>query len=319
MILSIIVPFYNSMPYFDFMLKSLISQIEEDIEVVFVDDGSTDGSLDTLKSYNLGDNVKIFSVVNSGVSKARNIGFDYCTGEYVWFVDSDDVIAVSAIKKIKKALNSFNFAPDVITANYYAFDDDLKPKGVIYKSKNFFDEYANNFGMIDDPFDALFSKKTNCSMICNTIFRRENVKNNSVKFDESIVFSEGLVYKFEAVSTAKKFGFMNSYIYGYRNPNVNRGSLSTQMHSIKETICLADALEKWFYYFEKEYKHESGSEFMKMCIAQLINDLFNYIDYQIKQGKCDFDYVAYLDAKANFFEYIKKNINRERSYIKYNF
>jgi len=316
MIFSIVVPFYNSLPYFDVMLKSLFSQIDDDVEVVFVNDGSTDNSMSALQKYESYHNIKIISIPNGGVSKARNIGFNACTGDYVWFADSDDVIGTFAISKIKKKFKSLEFKPDIITANYYAFDDEVKNKGILYKNDNYYNEYEDTNGIIDDPFDVLFNRKNNCTMIWNTIFRSEHLREHCIKFVEELVFAEGLVFKIKAIANAKKFSFMNSYIYGYRVPDAKRGSLSMQHHSINETIFLINALEEWYYCFEKECHFKSGSDFMKLYLAQLIGDLLNYVDFLLKneKNKNEYnEYNEYLSTKSNSFEHIKRNITKRPS------
>ena len=92
--ISVIVPIYNVEPYLSQCLDSIISQTLADIEIICVNDGSTDNSLQILQKYAAQDNrIKIINQPNQGLSAARNSGIDVATGEFIGFVDSDDYIA----------------------------------------------------------------------------------------------------------------------------------------------------------------------------------------------------------------------------------
>ena len=97
---SIILPVYNVEKYLSACLDSLLAQTLEEIEIVAVNDGSTDGSLQILQAYQSLNPEKlfIFSTENHGVSRARNYGFAHSHGEYVWFVDSDDFVEPDACR-----------------------------------------------------------------------------------------------------------------------------------------------------------------------------------------------------------------------------
>lgn len=90
---SIIVPVYNSEKFLPQNIDSIIRQTHKSLEIIFINDGSSDKSLDILEEYSKKDNrIKIISIENSGPAKARNIGIDHATGKYICFFDSDDYI-----------------------------------------------------------------------------------------------------------------------------------------------------------------------------------------------------------------------------------
>lgn len=92
---SIIVPIYNVEPYLRQCLDSLVNQTYKNIEIICVDDGSTDASSEILTEYALkSSKVRVIRQENSGLSAARNVGFSFATGKYVMYVDSDDWIDV---------------------------------------------------------------------------------------------------------------------------------------------------------------------------------------------------------------------------------
>ena len=104
---SIIVPIYNSSLYLDKCVNSLLSQTLTDIEIILVNDGSTDDSLSKMKSYD--DNrINIFSQKNGGQGSARNLGLTNAKGDYILFVDSDDYIDSNTIVKVNLITGRFH-------------------------------------------------------------------------------------------------------------------------------------------------------------------------------------------------------------------
>ena len=93
--ISIIVPVYNVSKYLKRSLDSLINQTLKDLEIIIVNDGSTDNSLDICQEYaSLDNRIKVISKENGGLSSARNYGLRYVTSDYVAFIDSDDYVAL---------------------------------------------------------------------------------------------------------------------------------------------------------------------------------------------------------------------------------
>ena len=103
--ISIIVPVYNNYNFLDKCLDSIINQTYKNIEIILINDGSTDNSLKKLKKYAKVDSrIILINKKNEGVSKARNDGIKISTGKYITFVDSDDYLECDAIEKIYIAL-----------------------------------------------------------------------------------------------------------------------------------------------------------------------------------------------------------------------
>ena len=104
---SIIIPVYNVAPYLRECLDSVLAQTFTDWEAICVDDGSTDGSGAILDEYAAKDNrFRVFHQKNAGVSVARNNGLMLASGEWIWFVDSDDSIREGSLALIKHALDN---------------------------------------------------------------------------------------------------------------------------------------------------------------------------------------------------------------------
>ena len=106
MLLSLIIPIYNVADYLDECLLSIIPQLREGVEVILIDDGSTDDSYQIAKNYadKLPMYLHLYQQANQGVSAARNVGLSHATGRYVWFIDSDDWIEVGAIDELLREI-----------------------------------------------------------------------------------------------------------------------------------------------------------------------------------------------------------------------
>ena len=103
---SIIVPVYNSKEFLPECLSSILCQHYSDIEVLLIDDGSTDGSGQLCDNYSAEDKrIRAIHKKNGGVSSARNIGLEKATGEWVMFLDSDDLLTEDAIENLMRDVN----------------------------------------------------------------------------------------------------------------------------------------------------------------------------------------------------------------------
>ncbi|KAL6608589.1 nucleotide-diphospho-sugar transferase [Neocallimastix sp. 'constans'] len=155
--LSIIVPVYNTGPFLDRCIKSILNQTFKDYELIFVDDASTDNSLNKLKKYRETDNrIKIIhSEINKGPGGTRNIGIDNAEGEFVGFVDSDDYIDKSFFEILMK--NSY--------------DNDIVV-GRIVRSTNISDYYIKE-------------RHTKWAVV-DKIWRKNFIKKNNIRFNETM-------------------------------------------------------------------------------------------------------------------------------------
>ncbi|MCM1441390.1 MAG: glycosyltransferase, partial [Roseburia sp.] len=101
---SIVVPVYNCEPYLEKCIHSILEQTYENIELVLIDDGASDGSGEICDAYRDHDRVRIYHKENEGVSRARNDGILQASGQYIMFVDSDDTIEGTMVETLVRAL-----------------------------------------------------------------------------------------------------------------------------------------------------------------------------------------------------------------------
>lgn len=283
---SIILPVYNVEKYLSACLDSLLAQTLEEIEIVAVNDGSTDGSLQILQAYQSLNPVKlfIFSTENHGVSRARNYGFAHSHGEYVWFVDSDDFVEPDACRLLyEKATADGN---DLVLFRYYNVDSETGIRKEYIASC-----HNQNFRVADKPYELpAISPYPWIKFIHRNLF-------NGLCFPEGIRFEDLPVAYLLAVK-ARSIGYVDQCFYNYRK---NVGFLSrlttSTLHIRNAIIFMKEEMEKlglfeqyqaeldfiavrhFFYRFWKLLtNYETNQKELKL---QLINELFDYMESNI--------------------------------------
>lgn len=115
--ISVIIPVFNSSLYLDHCLSTVVNQTLKDIEIILIDDGSTDDSLNVIKNYaKKYNNIKYTSKENEGQAIARNIGIQMSSGEFITFIDSDDYIELNMLEKLYNIAKSDN--SDIVLCDY---------------------------------------------------------------------------------------------------------------------------------------------------------------------------------------------------------
>lgn len=128
-LISIIVPIYNSEKFLKECIESIINQSFKNIEIILVNDGSTDNSLKICEYYaNIDKRIKIINKKNEGVSVARNVGIKNANGKYIGFVDSDDFINLTMYENLYNIMNKYNV--DFVMCKYFRVDENLNIKEV---------------------------------------------------------------------------------------------------------------------------------------------------------------------------------------------
>ena len=116
---SIVIPSYNQSQYLNSAISSAMDQTVKAHEIIVIDDGSTDNSLDLARSYIQEKNVKVISQVNKGLASARNTGIMNATGDYILFLDADDMLVENAIERIAEVAKKTN--ADIVSPSLKCF------------------------------------------------------------------------------------------------------------------------------------------------------------------------------------------------------
>ena len=203
--LSIIVPVYNSDKYIARCIESIINQKYENIELILIDDGSKDNSLEIMKHYkDLDKRIFVYSNTNHGVSYTRNYGLEKATGEYITFVDSDDYIDKDMYNEMIKALEKEK--TDMVICSYKkVIEENISINNKTPKSKK--------LNGIDEAFSYLKNEKYNyISNIWNKIYLKNKIQN---KFNEKYYIGEDLLFNCQYLLNTNTVYFMDKPFYNY--------------------------------------------------------------------------------------------------------
>lgn len=229
--ISVVIPVYNSQQYLEKCLDSILNQTNKALEVICVDDKSTDLSLKMLKEYTLKDKrVKVFENPSRGVSAARNFALEICSGEYVLFVDSDDWIDLDICSEAFEAAEREK--ADVVIWSYIReYAGHSKPRYIlgteekIYQNESLKTLYRRMYGLTDSELSQPENANTLIT-VWGKLYRREKIK--SVRFTDLkyIGTSEDTLFNIEVFREIEKVVYLPKCAYHYRK--TNSASVTTQ-------------------------------------------------------------------------------------------
>ena len=235
MLISVIVPVYNVEKYIAKCIESVLGQDYKNIELILVNDGSTDTSGEICDLYKEKDNrVKVIHKPKSGQSGARNLGVEMATGDYVVFLDSDDFWLDNKLGDIVKKLKEDN--TDMLVFKSYSY----------YSEEDRYEHFANNYNQ------SCF--KGNGKKVLTNILREDYnfgwcpfwyVIKREVLKEHKLMFLEGYLcedvnYVFELWNIVNSVSYYDEYVYAYRRDNINS---TTHIASFKFCKNLLDILE----------------------------------------------------------------------------
>lgn len=212
-LISIIIPVYNAEKYIKRCIKSVVNQSYQKLEIMIVNDGSTDDSLSICATLAMQDNrIKVISQDNGGVSKARNTGLRLAKGEYVMFLDSDDYMLPDMCKTMLDVLRSKQ--ADCVICGIQ------EPEGGLWCPQKNIDYFI----LADFKRDFIYQLNTEILSPCwNKIFKRKLITN---LFNDNISFGEDLIFDLEYLNNCTRLSFITTPLV-YHEKQV-AGSLVTK-------------------------------------------------------------------------------------------
>ena len=215
-LISIIMPIYNSEKYLNRSIESIMNQTYNNIEIILVNDGSKDNSLEICTNYQEKDNrIKLINQENKGVSFARNRGIDEATGDYIMFTDSDDYIEKNMIEDMvaKITKDDIDLVISGIKMNYIRNGQVVGEEKYQLKDKMYSIEEMLNDILIDIDLICI------CGPCCK-LYKRKILKKNNIKFTNEFTMGEDTWYNLDYldVCTGKVVTLSNIY-YNYMREN----------------------------------------------------------------------------------------------------
>lgn len=202
-LVSVIVPVYNVEIFIKKCLNSIVNQTYKNLEIILIDDGSSDNSGKICDEYAAKDKrIKIIHKINGGVSSARNAGLDIANGDYIGFIDPDDYISENMYEILLDEMKSGDF--DIVECNYYRVYED----GAQLKKENKDAVYTG----YKDIWYAALTDYLFCGM-CNKLIKKSVI--GDLRFNTDYKISEDMLFFFECAKNGNKLKFINKPLYYY--------------------------------------------------------------------------------------------------------
>ena len=229
MTISVIVPVYNCAPYVERCVRSITAQTHKDLEIICVNDGSTDGSGEILDRLAREDaRIQVIHQKNAGASAARNTGIDRATGALITFVDSDDAIEPDMYETLLPYFADDNV--DIVHCGYKRIRPDGSVKEVNGTGKVV---YQNKY----EAAECLLSGKLFVGSLWNKLFRSHLF--HSIRMDTDLVINEDVLVVAEALNQAKMTTYLDVGKYHFFERNTSVTSVTNQRKKLADCIVVA--------------------------------------------------------------------------------
>lgn len=219
-LISVIVPVYNVEIYLKQCVDSILHQTYSNLQIILVDDGSTDSSGSLCDDFaNMDNRIRVIHKQNEGLGYARNSGLDIATGDYVLFVDSDDYIHKDMVKRLIENLNKFS--SDTSFCGYYTTynDEKIEEHPAFYNNCSFSDtEIIDNVLLEMIGGEPSANQDTKLSMsVWHALYSLDIIKQNHIRFPSERQFiSEDIIFHIAYLHHSNNVCFQSTPLYYYR-------------------------------------------------------------------------------------------------------
>lgn len=281
MFLSIILPVYQVEKYIIECLESIFKIQDIDYEVIIVNDGSTDKSIEYAEKYCSSKvNVKFIHQKNKGLSDARNVGLEVACGKYVWFVDSDDKVSPKGIKKLLSIANN----EDILIGNFYKFYDHQAPT---------LNNHSFRSQLIISGREALkkYYLKYIYTVVWRCVYRREFLIRNKLRFLSGVTY-EDVEWSPRVLYLAKSVLYTNIPLYYYRKRDNSIVTSKFNLKKLEDILRVSNSLERFMATYnladcEKRILDDSSCYFLLLAY------------YNTKKYKIPYNYQQILNIIRN--------------------
>ena len=259
---SLIIPVYNAEKYLRRCLTSAMEQTFKDMEILVVNDGSTDESLAICREYaQMDPRFHIINKENTGVSDSRNRAIQIAKGDYLQFMDSDDWLTPDATETFVYAAQKFNC--DLVIADFYRVDkavftekQHIRERGLLTR-----EQFATY--MMQDPADFYYG------VLWNKLYRRDLVEKYHLRMDVSVNWCEDFLFNLEYILHANVFYALQAPVYYYVK---TKGSLASQGLSITKTVKMKFMVFEYYNEFYKNVYDEKAYEKKRLSVYRFFLD-----------------------------------------------
>lgn len=306
--ISIIIPAYNAEKYIEKCLDSIISQTKKELEIIVVNDGSTDNTESIVKNYK-DKRIKYFKNKNQGIGKTRNFGIEKATGKYIMFIDSDDYIEKNECEKLYCKAENNNL--DIVICDFYKVYDSGKIEQI--HTPNFNDSSLKDNPDIITEYLCPWAK----------LYNRKMIIDNNIKFVENLKY-EDAPFVIKALCTAKKIGkvdeCLNYYLIHGNSETTVRDRRCFDILKIidiirketKDKEYLKDKIDKLTVRIITNYTIQQRMQKDKKIGMEFIDKAFEYLEREIPNYKDN----KYFENRSTLKRLIEKNKILTKIYCK---
>ena len=225
--ISVVIPVYNAGEYLEKCLYSVIKQSYPDLEIILINDGSTDNSLEIMEKFkNQDERIILINKENGGVSSARNRGIETATGKYIIFIDADDYIEPTMFEVMSGYL--FKNSVDISMCGYRNVDIN---GNILYESRGMTEKYFDANTFRTNLFNNDYYRG---DIICNKLFKLEIIKENNIRFREDIHVKENILFLLDFSNYAFRYSYDERALYNflYNTSGATHGKFSLKKVSV---------------------------------------------------------------------------------------
>lgn len=290
--ISIIMPVYNTKPYLESSIKSLLNQTYDNWELIVVDDGSKDGSsilLDDIANKQRDDRIRLFHKQNDGLSGARNFGISKVRGDFIVFFDSDDMLEMDLLNKINLSINEFS--TDLVLFPYQNVDENGNqlPTRI---STNIYKQNEKTFSG-NQILDLLLAEKIK-NYAWQFAVRTRIIQENNIEFPYGLLF-EDIATTYKIFKNSERVSIINGTNYLYRkhtnsivNSNLSKKSVNDYTKATKYVYDDLIATENPL--IEGYYLHRLYENYRRIVRRNLQSEFPTEIKYLKKEMKTHFSF-----------------------------
>ena len=296
---SVIIPFYNTEDYLEDAICSVVDQtigFKDNIQIILVNDGSTDNSADICVRYRdmYPDNVIYVEKENGGVSSARNKGIEYIEGKYTTFLDSDDKWDVSAFDKAYDFFEKHYDETDAVACRVKRFEAQHSYHMLDYKFNA-----GTRIADLNDP-EEYYSIQT---LIAPLVIKSEAI--NDLRFDTRIIIGEDTIFCVKLILEKCKLGLLKEALYYYRVRNAQNSACD----KIKRNKFFYDEMLEYYHLGFINYSKEKFGKVIPFVQATIINDLMWHFDAgETHETLSDEEFDVYKQKVKNILRNIDDDI-----------
>jgi len=275
--ISIIVPIYNAEKYLNKCIDSIINQTKKELEIILINDGSTDNTDKIIASYN-DKRIKYYKNKNQGIGKTRNFGIGKATGKYIMFLDSDDFLEKNACELLFNKVENSN--TDIVICDFYKIYDNVEVEEV--RQPSFKSSSLKDNPNILNEYLAPWAK----------LYKRELIVKNNIKFIENLKY-EDAPFVVEALDKSKKIAKLDECLVYYAVHNNSETTVRDKR--VFDILKILDIIRKYF----------KNKKYIKEVLDKLtVRIITNYTIQQRMQEDKEIG-MKFIDEA---FDYLKKEV-----------